>query len=1154
MRRWRWVGLLLLVGAMGLVVLARQSSPESSATTTRLNNLGVAYMNNQRFEKALEFFQQAYKANPDLTVAHLNQGIALLSLHRYEEAEQTLRSVIERDAENVAAWYNLGLLYRNRGRLEEALQAFVRARQLDPTDPYGHYFLGLIYTQRGQPEAAVAAYKQALTLDPFLVSAEFGLAGVYLRTGETDLARRHLERFQHLIQERLGAPVSLIYGGQGPYSLAQTIAPPGGPVPPALPVYFQPITSEAGINFRHAGGHGLGGEGRAAFLGSGACFLDYDNDGLPDLFLVNSGVDAASELYRNDGQGHFLRATGSAHLKARGKGMGCTAGDYDNDGRTDLVVGFLDRVALFRNEDQGRFREVTEEAGLHVGGLPLGVTFFDYDHDGDLDLYVNQVVQFTPAGGAPELDFPLGVSPAGNILWRNNGDGTFTDWTDPTGLAGAAASVGVLASDVNNDRAVDLVVTGEGDLPAVFLNPREGAFRPRRPWTDPMPAPTVGVALLDYNKDGWMDLAFTHRGVPGVSLWRNESGDRFEPVELPAPGWVRGWGLVAFDYDNDGWLDLAAVGETESGGEVRLWRNRGPDGFQDVSADVRLLPLALTHPRALITADYDRDGDTDLLLTQNGGPAVLLRNDGGNRNNWLRVSLTGLADNKNAIGSQVSVFAGAHWQKWEVQSASGYLGQSALEVTAGLGQESEAQFVRLLWPTGVLQDELELAARREHAITEIDRRGSSCPILFAWDGTHYKLVTDVIGAGIVGHWVGPKQRNVSDPTEYVKVEGAQPRDGRLSFRLMEPMEEVVYLDQARLLVVDHPADTEVYPNEYFAGQPPFPESKLILSRYARPPQGAWDDRGRSVLPDLRERDRRYVTGFHLLPFKGFTEIHALELDLGDWTPSRPLRLLLHGFVDYFTATSVYAAHQAGIRPIPPYVEALDPTGHWVRVMDNMGFPAGLARTMVADLSGKLPPGTRRIRLVSNLQIYWDQILIDTTPDDQVRFRVEEAPLLEARLSFLGYPRPIEGDPKGDLTYVYEDVSPTGPYVRHVGAYTRYGDVHPLTVAADDQYVVFGSGDEVALEFDATGLPPLPRGWRRDYLFYADGFAKDMDFYEAHPFTVEPLPIHTDESYPYSPRTAYPQAELYLRYRLGYNTRLVSGRERALFRFRYSAVR
>lgn len=266
----------------------------------------------------------------------------------------------------------------------------------------------------------------------------------------------------------------------------------------------------------------------------------------------------------------------------------------------------------------------------------------------------------------------------------------------------------------------------------------------------------------------------------------------------------------------------------------------------------------------------------------------------------------------------------------------------------------------------------------------------------------------------------------------------------------------------------------------------------------------------------------------------------MELDLGEPYRGGSLFLLMHGVTEYYTATSVYAAHQAKVESIGPYVEAQDEHGHWKRVVDDMGFPAGGPRTITADLSGKLPGGTRRIRITTNLQVYWDSILIDRAPQNG-EVQLHEAPLMSANLTFHGFPRMIEGKPKGNVHYVYEQVSPTGPYAHQAGNYTRYGDVFPLLTSFDDRFVVFGPGDDIALEFDPAKLPHLPAGWVRDYFFLVKGYEKDMDFYAADGFTVDPLPFQQMGSYPYLDKS-YPLDAEHLNYLLDYNTRYVSGNE------------
>ncbi|MGH9579992.1 MAG: FG-GAP-like repeat-containing protein, partial [Terriglobales bacterium] len=295
--------------------------------------------------------------------------------------------------------------------------------------------------------------------------------------------------------------------------------------------------------------------------------------------------------------------------------------------------------------------------------------------------------------------------------------------------------------------------------------------------------------------------------------------------------------------------------------------------------------------------------------------------------------------------------------------------------------------------------------------------------------------------------------------------------------------------------------------------------------------------------------RRFVDGFAPIAFKGFAEMHSLELDLGENYRAGPLRLILSGFIEYFTPTSAFAAQQAGVEAVVPYIEAQDHNGRWTKVVEEMGFPAGLHRTMITDLSGRLPEGTRRIRITTNLMIYWDQVLIDTTADSP-ETRLNDVPLARAELRRLGFPRMVEGHPKSDVRFDYSEVSQTGPYARHAGNFTRYGDVRALVAVAEDKFAVLASGDEVALDFDPAELPPLPPGWMRDYFFYADAFTKDMDFHAAQAFTVDPLPFHGMESYPYPSSKTYPQNLQSLEYLLNYNTRQDRGGIPPTLRFEY----
>ncbi len=1212
-----------------LALLAANGPAPNPQEAARLNNLGVAYMNQQLFEKALKAFEQAAAADPGLEVTTVNRGVALLNLQRVDEAKALLEKAVKDNPDDAHAWYNLGLLAKNTGDFDAAITDFHHVPDSsDDADTW--YFLGSVYVQAKQTERAINAFRQALLIDPHHASAQFGLARAYQQSGQADPAHEAMKKFQYITQNKLGTPISLAYGEQGKYSRAEESPMAVEKVAAAIPVKFVEAPLGDGLVLKN---------GPDLIFGPGACFLDYDNDGRIDLLLASNGPEGGLALLHNVG-GKFEDVTRKAGLDPTLHALGCTTGDYDNDGFSDIALTVSGRVLLLHNEKNGTFKDVTEAAGIKSRGYNIGVTFIDYDHDGDIDLYVTGD---SASAGVPSRQ-PVGA----NIMWRNNGNGTFTDVTDSVGLKGTSASVASIGTDYNNDRAIDLIVTGAGLEPvdqnayeifgtSIYENPREGEFH-RLP-SLPMPSSTVGVAVLDFDHDTWMDIALTRLTDPTLTLWRNSHGKSFEQVNLPETNWRHAYGVAAIDYDNDGWVDLVAVGETKDGrGEVRLFRNLGPDGFKDVTVETGLDKIQLKEPRAIIVGDYDNEGAADLLITQNHGPAVLLRNEGGNKNNSLRLALKGLNDNKSAIGTKVEVFSDGIRQKFEVYGSSGYLGQNSPYLTIGLGQAKEADVVRMLWPTGVLQDEVEVAANKLETITELDRRGSSCPTLFAWDGTHYELVGDMLGAGVVGHWIAaseggvpqglkpaslqgvngtaeampyPKRvngtaeavpypksnaeaepgsearslsigagvvRNIPRPTETIKLDRAALREkddshppqnpGRmghpmLSFRFMEPLEESVYLDQVQLLAVDHPAGIDVYPNEYFASNPPYPLFKVVLSNKSatRPPAGAWDEHGHDVLSDLLAH--RYFGDFKVLSLLGFAEPHSLELDLGEPYRGGPLWLLMHGEIEYFSATSMYAADQAGLRPIAPFVEAqvatagsagADGKGKWVRLIDDMGFPAGGARTMTADLTGKLPAGTRRIRITTNLQIYWDSILISRTGQGNIQgsrqnARVTPVPLARAELGFHGFPLKIEGQPPGNVKYIYEKTSATGPYTRPAGAYTRYGDVRPLLEAVDDKFVVFGSGDEVAMDFDPSKLPGLPQGWVRDYFFVANGYEKDMDFYAYGGDSVDPLPFRDMRTYPY-PGQSFPADAEHLNYLLEYNTRFMSGNEASGYSFHY----
>ncbi len=1125
-------GLMLLSAAFSPISHAQQ--PSATIEAARLNNLGTALVGQQFLDRAVTTFAAAAKADPSLTLAKVNEAIALMYLQKLPEAEKLLDAAAIEDPKDPHVWYTLGLLYRNENHPEKSLEAFQKVVALKPGDPDTHYMIASVDFELNHLPDAKAEYQKALELDPHHASALFGLARVLRREGDTAGAQQALARFQHISSANLGTPLSHNYGEEGIYARVEDAALAPTRVGPMIPVVFSeswrshPATPTA------------------TSMSGAACLMDLSSNSEPALVLMGKG-DNAIRLYGREGSTRFAEIPSTTTgIHFAGTGLACAVGDFDNDGLPDLALAVIspdgqNHIELYRNLGNGKFEDATAGSGMVATNYPTSLTFIDYDHDGDLDLFIT---------GSPTTSH---ASP--NTLWRNNGNKTFTEWTKPAGLEGTAPTTAVTLSDLNNDRAVDLLVAGKASAPTFFTNHREGPFGSSALYSKSLP-PTVSVATLDFNKDGWMDVLLSHSGEPGVTLWRNVDGKDFEQVQLPMKGVIGATAAIPIDFDNDGWIDIAALVDTPRGPEVRILRNLGPAGFEDVSAHLKLSQVRLQSPRSLLADDVNHTGATDLIVSEADGSSVLLSNIGGNRNHSLHIVLHGTADNRSGIGTKVQVFANGLWQKWEDT------GQR--EILAGLGSADKADLVRLLWPTGVPQDEIDVAASDLHPMIEIDRRGSSCPTLFAWNGSSYNFVADVIGAAVIGHWVSPTRTNIPDPDEWIKVDGDQLRahDGLLSLRFGEPMEEVNFVDQVRLVAIDHPSGTAVFPNEGFLSAPPFAKTKTVVAAAAHPLAGAWDDHGTNVLDVLSQRDisdretRTYIRDFTNLPFAGFANLHSLTIDIGAWSPQRPLRLLLHGFIEYFSASSMYSAWQAGLSPIPPYIEAQMPDGTWQKIVADMGFPAGLPRTVTVDLTDKLPVGVTRLRITTNLQIYWDQALVDNEAsplqqlDKAAATHTTELPLARASLAFRGYPQQLDGRTPGDLTYNYQRMSATGPFIPHRGAYTRYGDVTPLFHVIDDKFVIFGTGEDMDLEFSAAALPTLPKGWSRDYFFYANGFVKDMDFYEARPFSVGSLPFHGMSSYPYPANEHYPTDAGHTAYQLEYNTRFESGSVDRSFQFDY----
>jgi Tfp pilus assembly protein PilF len=1060
---------------MIVLLLALLAAIPPSAYET--NSRGAALLNRGEPLKALEAFREARAAAPGWITPEVNEAIALLALGRMDEALAGFDAALARDPSHVYALFNRGL-GRKRAGLPGAEADFARVHEIDPEDPDALYQLAAARMDRRDHAGARAAFELLLQKDPAYLSAYFALGRVLLLLGEREKAKVYLDRFQELkATSAMAETVGPAYGEQGMYSLAEDVPSPPAEAAAAIRVTFR------------AASRGLPA---SAWAGSqGTALVDLDGDGRHEL-----GVATASglRLFRNAGAA-FVEVARPLSVRA----SGVAAGDVDDDGDVDLLVGTDRGATLLLNQGGLRFAEAPSAALLSDGKPGRGVAMVDVDHDGDLDLVV--------------------AREAGVRLVRSAGSLVFADVSGEARLLDSGPAFSLTAVDLDGDRDVDLLVTGPEAY--VLVNQRDGTFRPQPLAAPGGPGGAGGIAVADLDGDRFPDVVWTGASA-AIAYGTGRLPVRAEP--LGARG--ASTGVAPIDFDNDGLVDLAIAAD----GRLTVLRNLGGRRLADVSDAVGA--GLMRGATGMAAGDVDGDGDLDLVASREGAMPTVLLNDGGNANGWVVVDARGLNDNRAGVGTRVEVRAGGRFQRGDVLSGGGYLSQPPLSLHFGLGSSRKAAIVRLLWPTGVLQDELDAAGRATLRVEELDRKGSSCPILYAWDGTRMRFQADMIGAGVIGQWAGPGARNVSDPDEYLLVEGAAPDgEGRLRFALVEQMEEITYLDAARVLAVDHPRGVRVFPNERFTGAPPFPAFGVVQLKGAWTPVAAADESGTDVTETVRESDGRYVR-VPKTDLVGFARPHHVELDLGPRADAGVARLVLRGYTEYFYPRTLYAAAQRGLAPQPPVLEVFR-DGAWVKVAD-LGIPAGLARYMVADLAGVLRRGEKRVRIVSNMEVYWDQVLVD---DGRSAGEVRTTTLMpsQAELRYHGFPRRLRSDPEA---FDYHDAAATGPYARAAGLYTRYGDVTPLLTSADDQFAILGPGDAVTLAFDAASLPGLPEGWERSFFFFAHGYEKDMDDHTAEPLTVDPLPFRLMSSYPYPAGEAYPSSPDHLRYRLLYNTRRV----------------
>ncbi|MGI8962232.1 MAG: FG-GAP-like repeat-containing protein [Bryobacteraceae bacterium] len=756
------------------------------------------------------------------------------------------------------------------------------------------------------------------------------------------------------------------------------------------------------------------------------------------------------------------------HLVSKGwdrANFGMAVIDSEGNGHADLLVWSRDRLSLLK-----RGMEPAKNSGLEGLRDVHSVSTGDFDNDGLADLCV--------------------ITSSGARLFHND-HGTFSKFLDVPNTAGVQKALWL---DYDHDYDLDLLLFGAN--PVLIRNNGKGKFEdhtPSFPFAKGQALDAVAFAVR--GDTAARDVVVSYADRAGV-LYRDKLNGVFEAMDVPAlaPGAST---LDVQDFNHDGLLDLVSYRP-----EVRALENDSGN----------LVRVANAHSaRSPIRADFNGDNREDYAQILPDGSLHLYVN-ASPAQRWVGIRIQGIKNIKAAVGATVEMKSGAFYDKRIFQ------GVPLAFATDG---HADADTIRITWPNGLIQNETRKKSGESLTIAEAQRLSGSCPMIFAWNGHAFQFITDVLGVAPLGASSGDGNYFPVDHREYIQIPGSSlhAESGEYQIHVTEELHEVSYLDQVRLIAVDHPSDVEIYTNDKFKS-PPYPEFRLFGARSKIHPERAVDDHGNDVASLVARQDRAYPDSF-VHDAAGVAQLHTLDLDFGNAAGDNRAAIALNGWVDWADGSTFLGASQDGTGLIFPYLQVKDGSGNWQTVIKDMGIPSGKPKTIVVDLTGKFLSRSREVRIVTNLCVYWDEIfLMEDSRPPQVRLTPIDAE--SADLHFRGFSQVVI-DPRRQQPeqFLYDHVRPVSNWNPTPGFYTRYGQVNELVNRVDDRLVVMGSGDELKLQYSAMQLPRLAQGWTRDFLLRVDGWAKDADPNTAFSQSVNPLPFHAMSAYPYKANEQFP---------------------------------
>ena len=1129
----------------------------------RHQNLGLAYLEESQPSKAVEAFTALIELLPDEAIGYGNLAVAHLRLQQADAAEESVKRGIAVAPMDSQLHFILSEVYQLQGHSELAVESMKEAVRLAPDELEFRYKLVRHYlAQRNDPEAQQEMVRH---LQELHVRSPVNVV-VLLKLTQGLLAQEKLEEVETLCQELMlllgdTDPEKLKYLTQGITAIQQgdlkiairnmrifenvQRASPryqqgigelvtnilGHPIETLSPGFKARITVKHGasitVDFVDVTEQlGLSNIEGVPLRFADVSLIDYDGDGNLDLYTTLTGM-----LFQNTGE-KFVAVQQVQEILEQQALQPHTAVlvDLDKDGIQEILLQTREGITSLQMDADGNWRTsplVQRQKAVYETGVLLPV---DFDHDGDLDLFSARTnLAMYRNNGIPDAK--------GNITFTDVSEQTFVGTGAGDAFVARGAPIEAFSADFDDDGDIDVFVMHEEMGCTLYDNLRQGRLRAISSETGiPQDVRYTAAAAGDYDNDGDFDLFLAT--ADRLHLYRNRGDASFvdapnlEASALDLPVAL----LKNLDYDNDGRVDVWVSGEDG----MFLFRNDGGGAFNEpyplIGSITPTEGALLQDAKAGTVGDYDNDGDLDLFFINTEGQLRALQNDGGNQNNWIQVRLEGITAgnnkvNRDGIGSKLEVKVGDLYQLQYVTEQVSHFGLGAFDV---------ADVVRVVWTNGVPQN--VVAPQAQQRILEKQVLKGSCPFLYVYDGEHYRFITDLLWRAPLGLVTSMGFVAPDETKDFVKISGTQmqPRSGKYSIQITEELWETAYFDEVKLIAVDHPVGTDIFVNEQYM-PPPFAAFKIYGVAEKQFPKSAVDHHGKDVSDALKAFDYRYAVEHAPGIYQGVVEPHAVVLDLGDVPNDTPLTLFLGGWI-FPTDTSINVAlfQNPAINPSFPSVAVKDETGEWKTVIDMIGLPAGKNKTITVDLTGKFLSEDRRVRIATDMQIYWDTAFF-TVGTQAVPMEVTTLNPDSADLHYRGFSEMYRPNLHAPHLFDYQRVTKAAQWRDLAGFYTRYGDVAPLLQEVDDMYVILNAGDEITVEFDASRLPTLKAGWVRDFILYSDGWDKDGDINTLTSQTVEPLPFHGMSRYPYPDTEHYPNDEAHRRYRLKYNTRRVEHR-------------